>query len=88
MGGDFSGKNQDSSKGIYALASKQWIKNGWKYNVSVTQLLSFLFFPSAQDVFSLLEQPRYKDLNLKVFVSFFEIYSGKVSAHFINQRCI
>lgn len=52
MGGDFSGKNQDSSKGIYALAT--------------------------QDVFSLLEQPRYKDLNLKVFVSFFEIYSGKV----------
>lgn len=45
MGGDFSGKNQDSSKGIYALAT--------------------------QDVFSLLEQPRYKDLNLKVFVSFF-----------------
>ncbi|XP_051867727.1 kinesin-like protein KIF2C isoform X1 [Pristis pectinata] len=52
MGGDFSGKNQDCSKGIYALAT--------------------------QDVFLLLEQPRYKDLNLKVFVSFFEIYSGKV----------
>ncbi|XP_078264194.1 kinesin-like protein KIF2C [Rhinoraja longicauda] len=52
MGGDFSGKNQDCSKGIYAFA--------------------------AQDVFSLLEQPRYMDLNLKVFVSFFEIYSGKV----------
>ncbi|XP_072918986.1 kinesin-like protein KIF2C isoform X1 [Hemitrygon akajei] len=52
MGGNFSGKNQDCSKGIYALAS--------------------------QDVFLLLEQPRYKDLNLKVFVSFFEIYSGKV----------
>ncbi|XP_067892492.1 kinesin-like protein KIF2C isoform X2 [Heterodontus francisci] len=52
MGGDFSGKNQDCSKGIYAFAT--------------------------QDVFLLLEQPRYKDLNLKVSVSFFEIYSGKV----------
>uniref|UniRef100_UPI00398E7323 kinesin-like protein KIF2C isoform X2 n=1 Tax=Pristiophorus japonicus TaxID=55135 RepID=UPI00398E7323 len=52
MGGDFSGKNQDCSKGIYAFAT--------------------------QDVFLLLEQPRYKGLNLKVFVSFFEIYSGKV----------
>ncbi|XP_069794985.1 kinesin-like protein KIF2A isoform X4 [Narcine bancroftii] len=52
MGGDFSGKNQDCSKGIYALAT--------------------------QDVFLLLEQPRYRDLNLNVFVSFFEIYSGKV----------
>ncbi|XP_078417065.1 kinesin-like protein KIF2A isoform X1 [Cetorhinus maximus] len=52
MGGNFSGKNQDCSKGIYAFAT--------------------------QDVFLLLEQPRYKDLNLKVSVSFFEIYSGKV----------
>ncbi|GCC27117.1 kinesin-like protein KIF2A [Chiloscyllium punctatum] len=52
MGGNFSGKNQDCSKGIYAFAT--------------------------QDVFLLLEQPRYKDLSLKVSVSFFEIYSGKV----------
>ncbi|XP_072366817.1 kinesin-like protein KIF2C isoform X2 [Scyliorhinus torazame] len=52
MGGNFSGKKQDCSKGIYAFAT--------------------------QDVFLLLEQPRYKDLNLKVSVSFFEIYSGKV----------
>ncbi|XP_007898038.1 kinesin-like protein KIF2A isoform X1 [Callorhinchus milii] len=52
MGGDFSGKTQDFSKGIYALAT--------------------------QDVFLLLQQPRYKDLNLTVFVTFFEIYSGKV----------
>ncbi|XP_048102856.1 kinesin-like protein KIF2C isoform X1 [Alosa alosa] len=48
MGGDFSGKNQNSSKGIYALA--------------------------AQDVFSLLRQ--YPDID--PFVSFFEIYNGKV----------
>ncbi|XP_031420851.1 kinesin-like protein KIF2C isoform X2 [Clupea harengus] len=48
MGGDFSGKNQNSSKGIYALA--------------------------AQDVFTLLRQ--HPDLD--PFVSFFEIYNGKV----------
>ncbi|CAN2390055.1 Kinesin family member 2C [Pristimantis euphronides] len=50
MGGDFLGKSQNVTKGIYALASR--------------------------DVFLLLSQPRYKDL--EVFVTFFEIYNGKV----------
>ncbi|KAL2101299.1 hypothetical protein ACEWY4_003060 [Coilia grayii] len=48
MGGNFSGKTQNSSKGIYALA--------------------------AQDVFTLLRH--HPDLD--PFVSFFEIYNGKV----------
>ncbi|CAM4728877.1 hypothetical protein PO909_022990 [Leuciscus waleckii] len=52
MGGDFSGKNQDCSKGIYALA--------------------------ARDVFLMLKKPNYKKLDLQVFATFFEIYSGKV----------
>ncbi|XP_064798303.1 kinesin-like protein KIF2A isoform X2 [Oncorhynchus masou masou] len=52
MGGDFSGKNQDCSKGIYALA--------------------------ARDVFLMLKKPNYKKLDLNVFSTFFEIYSGKV----------
>ncbi|KAM9794241.1 kinesin-like protein KIF2A [Syngnathus typhle] len=52
MGGDFSGKNQDCSKGIYAL--------------------------SARDVFLMLKKPIYKKLDLQVFSTFFEIYSGKV----------
>ncbi|XP_061657194.1 kinesin-like protein KIF2A isoform X3 [Syngnathoides biaculeatus] len=52
MGGDFSGKNQDCSKGIYAL--------------------------SARDVFLMLKKPIYKKLDLQVFATFFEIYSGKV----------
>ncbi|XP_073771393.1 kinesin-like protein KIF2A isoform X1 [Danio rerio] len=52
MGGDFSGKNQDCSKGIYALA--------------------------ARDVFLMLKKPIYKKLDLQVFSTFFEIYSGKV----------
>uniref|UniRef100_A0AAQ6ILR3 Kinesin motor domain-containing protein n=1 Tax=Anabas testudineus TaxID=64144 RepID=A0AAQ6ILR3_ANATE len=51
MGGDFSGKNQDCSKGIYAL--------------------------SARDVFLMLKKPNYKKLDLQVFATFFEIYSGK-----------
>ncbi|XP_058251033.1 kinesin-like protein KIF2C isoform X2 [Hemibagrus wyckioides] len=50
MGGDFSGKAQNSSKGIYALA--------------------------AQDVFTLLQQKRHSDLC--PYVTFFEIYNGKV----------
>uniref|UniRef100_A0A673FYL6 Kinesin-like protein n=1 Tax=Sinocyclocheilus rhinocerous TaxID=307959 RepID=A0A673FYL6_9TELE len=52
MGGDFSGKSQNSSKGIYALA--------------------------AQDVFTLLRQKRYADMDLCPYVTFFEIYNGKV----------
>ncbi|XP_026989190.1 kinesin-like protein KIF2C isoform X2 [Tachysurus fulvidraco] len=50
MGGDFSGKTQNSSKGIYALA--------------------------AQDVFTLLQHKRHSDLC--PYVTFFEIYNGKV----------
>ncbi|XP_009466437.1 PREDICTED: kinesin-like protein KIF2C [Nipponia nippon] len=52
MGGDFSGRAQDASKGIYAFAS--------------------------QDVFLLLNQPRYRSQDLEVYVTFFEIYNGKV----------
>ncbi|KAM4605268.1 kinesin-like protein KIF2C [Polymixia lowei] len=52
MGGDFTGKHQNSTKGIYALA--------------------------ALDVFALLNQKRYASLNLCPYVSFFEIYNGKV----------
>ncbi|CAG07645.1 unnamed protein product, partial [Tetraodon nigroviridis] len=52
MGGDFTGKQQNSSKGIYALA--------------------------AQEVFTLLNHRRFSNLDLSVYVSFFEIYNGKV----------
>ncbi|KAM4896237.1 kinesin-like protein KIF2C [Sylvia borin] len=52
MGGDFSRRTQNASKGIYAFAS--------------------------QDVFLLLNQPRYRNQNLEVYVTFFEIYNGKV----------
>uniref|UniRef100_A0A8C3R303 Kinesin-like protein n=1 Tax=Cyanoderma ruficeps TaxID=181631 RepID=A0A8C3R303_9PASS len=52
MGGDFSKKNQDCSKGIYVLA--------------------------ARDVFLMLKKPNYNKLELQVYATFFEIYSGKV----------
>uniref|UniRef100_UPI0037E8FAEB kinesin-like protein KIF2C n=1 Tax=Semicossyphus pulcher TaxID=241346 RepID=UPI0037E8FAEB len=52
MGGDFSGRQQNSAKGIYALA--------------------------AQDVFANLNHRRYANLDLSAYVSFFEIYNGKV----------
>uniref|UniRef100_A0A8C4J8K8 Kinesin-like protein n=1 Tax=Dromaius novaehollandiae TaxID=8790 RepID=A0A8C4J8K8_DRONO len=52
MGGDFSGRAQNASKGIYAFAS--------------------------QDVFLLLSQPKYRNQDLEVYVTFFEIYNGKV----------
>ncbi|XP_037005449.1 kinesin-like protein KIF2C isoform X1 [Artibeus jamaicensis] len=52
MGGNLSGKAQNASKGIYAMAS--------------------------QDVFLLKNQPRYRNLGLEVYVTFFEIYNGKL----------
>ncbi|XP_070774834.1 kinesin-like protein KIF2C [Enoplosus armatus] len=52
MGGDFTGRQQNSAKGIYALA--------------------------AQDVFTNLNHRRYANLDLSAYVSFFEIYNGKV----------
>ncbi|XP_012872242.1 PREDICTED: kinesin-like protein KIF2C [Dipodomys ordii] len=52
MGGDLSGKAQNASKGIYAMAS--------------------------QDVFLLKKQSRYRNLGLEVYVTFFEIYNGKL----------
>uniref|UniRef100_A0A4W6E3H8 Kinesin-like protein n=1 Tax=Lates calcarifer TaxID=8187 RepID=A0A4W6E3H8_LATCA len=52
MGGDFTGRQQNSAKGIYALA--------------------------AQDVFACLNHRRYSNLDLSAYVSFFEIYNGKV----------
>uniref|UniRef100_A0A674PDM6 Kinesin-like protein n=1 Tax=Takifugu rubripes TaxID=31033 RepID=A0A674PDM6_TAKRU len=52
MGGDFTGKQQNSSKGIYAFA--------------------------ALEVFALLNHRRFSNLDLSVYVSFFEIYNGKV----------
>lgn len=32
----------------------------------------------AQDVFLLLNQPKYRNQDLEVYVTFFEIYNGKV----------
>ncbi|XP_030257465.1 kinesin-like protein KIF2C isoform X2 [Sparus aurata] len=52
MGGDFAGRQQNSAKGIYALA--------------------------AQDVFTYINHRRYANMDLSAYVSFFEIYNGKV----------
>ncbi|XP_043989495.1 kinesin-like protein KIF2C isoform X1 [Gambusia affinis] len=52
MGGDFMGKQQNSARGIYALA--------------------------AQDVFTNLNHRKFANLDLCIYVSFFEIYNGKV----------
>jgi len=39
---------------------------------------SGIYALAAQDVFTLLEQPKYMAKNLELYASFFEIYSGKV----------
>jgi kinesin family protein 2/24 len=52
MGGDFQGRRQDCTKGIYAMTT--------------------------EDVFNFLKSPEYRDLNLTVSASFFEIYGSDV----------
>lgn len=79
MGGDFSGKNQDCSKGIYALAGQHHsflCSHGCLFQLR--ELKSFFsVLCAARDVFLMLNKPHYKKLDLQVFATFFEIYSGK-----------
>ncbi|XP_061433451.1 kinesin-like protein KIF2A isoform X2 [Lethenteron reissneri] len=59
MGGNFNGRSQDCTKGIYAMATR--------------------------DVFDLQGNKHYRHLNLHVYATFFEIYSGKVF-DLLNKR--
>lgn len=38
-----------------------------------------LFTRAARDVFLMLKKPNYKKMDLQVYATFFEIYSGKAS---------
>lgn len=42
----------------------------------------FFFLLEARDVFLMLKKPNYKKLELQVYATFFEIYSGKVCEKF------
>ncbi len=81
MGGDFSGKDQDCSKGIYALAGNLCFFGPIISSVFFFQANSFMhvFTQTARDVFLMLKKPNYKKLDLQVYATFFEIYSGKAS---------
>lgn len=96
MGGDFSGKNQDCSKGVYALAGKSkqcflsckgvqikcvYIMKGLVCSSEIFR--SLISFHSARDVFLMLKKPNYKKLDLQVYATFFEIYSGKASDYVV-----
>lgn len=74
MGGEFIGKGQqDCTKGIYALAGLFILINFHNEKAKIFTLVIL----TAQDVFKLLTT-KYKRLDLVVYASFFEIYSGKV----------
>lgn len=47
--------------------------------------LLFSFSFAARDVFLMLRKPNYKKLDLQVFATFFEIYSGKASVFNIGS---
>lgn len=44
-------------------------------------------FLIARDVFLMLKKPNYKKLELQVYATFFEIYSGKVSGNLKKKNC-
>lgn len=88
MGGDFSGKTQNSSKGIYALAGDCDYQTYCTLNMvfcSSCSLMCKSVCPTAQDVFTLLRQKRYADMDLCPYVTFFEIYNGKVCTYCVTQ---
>ena len=69
MGGDFKGKEQDATKGIYALAGESSTKNLCYHSN---------FNPSlAGDIFR-LNSSTYRSQGLYISASFFEIYCSKV----------
>lgn len=85
MGGDFTGKQQDSAKGIYALAGKSLficVSVGFKTLHHGVFALRFDINRSlplaANDVFTYLNHRKFSSLDLSAYVSFFEIYNGKV----------
>lgn len=54
---------------------------GGQFNGKIQDCKNGIYAMAARDVFTLLNGPRYRHLNLVVSSSFFEIYSGKVSAY-------
>lgn len=51
---------------------------GGEFNGKVQDCKNGIYAMAAKDVFSYLHNSRYRNLNLVVSASFFEIYSGKV----------
>lgn len=52
---------------------------GGEFNGKIQDCKGGIYAMAANDVFALLNSPKYRNLNLVVSASFFEIYSGKVS---------
>ncbi|NXG87352.1 KIF2C protein, partial [Stercorarius parasiticus] len=51
---------------------------GGDFSVRTQTASKGIYAFASQDVFLLLNQPRYRSQNLEVYVTFFEIYNGKV----------
>lgn len=51
---------------------------GGEFNGKIQDCKNGIYAMAAKDVFTYLNSPRYRSLNLVISASFFEIYSGKV----------
>lgn len=49
-------------------------------------MVYFVNIFTARDVFLMLKKPNYKKLELQVYATFFEIYSGKVRKYSFTAR--
>lgn len=56
---------------------------GGEFNGKIQDCKGGIYAMAANDVFALLNSPKYRNLNLVVSASFFEIYSGKVSCFYL-----
>ena len=93
MGGVFSGKEQDATRGIYAFAGIpntiflrlllsvfhfQYTTQHMTFYQQTIHSLPLVLSPPAADVFRLNSLPENSRKDLTVSASFFEIYSGMV----------
>lgn len=61
---------------VYVIYLHRWLSTFLRLNFSVNNCLTLFF--SAQDVFTFLNHRRYAHLDVSPYISFFEIYNGKV----------
>uniref|UniRef100_A0A4W6C1Z6 Kinesin-like protein n=1 Tax=Lates calcarifer TaxID=8187 RepID=A0A4W6C1Z6_LATCA len=76
---DYAFDENSTNEMVYSRWLRPFLRGGWQPWPPPNQDCSKgIYALSARDVFLMLKKPNYKKLDLQVFATFFEIYSGKV----------